>query len=263
MATSQHSSLDFLNTARILNLPNAASAQEPATLAQLNAAIEGLSSKDNVRVATQANISLASPGATVDGVTMATGDRVLVRAQTTASQNGIYVWNGAAVAMTRSADASTSDELENAITVVDEGTSAGQAFRQTTVNFVLDTGNVVWVTFGTSASAATETSAGIAEIATQAEVDAGTDDTRFVTPLKHAQYSGRKLKVAQDIGDGTATQFDITHNFNTRDVVVNVYRTSGNFDNIGLDVSRPSVNAVRLNFASPPSSNQFRCVILG
>lgn len=263
MPVSQHSSIDFLGVARVLNLPNAASAQEPATLAQLNAAIEGLSTKDNVRVSTSSNINLASPGATLDGVTMTSGDRVLVRGQTTQSQNGVYVWNGAAAAMTRSADASTSDELESAVVTIDEGTAAGQSFRQVTVNFVLDTGNVVWTSFGGSTSAATETASGISEIATQAETDAGVDDTRFVTPLKHAQYSGRKLKLSQDVGDGTATQYDVTHNFNTRDVVVNVFRNSGAFDNIGVEISRPSVNAVRLNFAAPPTSNQFRCTVLG
>lgn len=40
-----------------------------------------------------------------------------------------------------------------------------------------------------SGSAASEAAAGIAEIATQAETDAGTDDARFVTPLKLANYS--------------------------------------------------------------------------
>ena len=42
----------------------------------------------------------------------------------------------------------------------------------------------------TSADQATETERGIAEIATQAETDAGTDDERFITPLKLANYSG-------------------------------------------------------------------------
>lgn len=61
--------------------------------------------KASCRVATTGNINLSSPGATIDGVTMASGDRVLVRAQSTGSQNGIYQWNGAASAMTRTTDA--------------------------------------------------------------------------------------------------------------------------------------------------------------
>src|SRR5574343_1048193 len=97
--------MDFNGVARILNLPDAIAAGQPVTFDQLNSAIEGLSWKDNVRVATQGNINLASPGATIDGVTMVSGDRVLVKAQTTQADNGIYIWNGAAVAMTRSLDA--------------------------------------------------------------------------------------------------------------------------------------------------------------
>ena len=79
---TQWSDLDFQNAARILNLPAPASANEPARLADLNSAVEGLSWKDSARVATQSNVNLSSPGATVDGITMVSGDRVLVRAQT-------------------------------------------------------------------------------------------------------------------------------------------------------------------------------------
>jgi glucose-like phosphotransferase system IIB component len=92
--------LDFGNATRIINLPNAVTDQEPATLAQLKAYIDGLKTKAPVRVATVGNISLTAPGATVDGVTMVLNDRVLVWKQTAGAENGIYIWNGAAVAMT-------------------------------------------------------------------------------------------------------------------------------------------------------------------
>lgn len=91
------SDLDFGNVARITNLPDATAPQQPATLAQVNAAVEGLAWKDSVRVATTSNINLAAPGASLDGVTMVANDRFLPMAQTTAAQNGIYIWNGAAV----------------------------------------------------------------------------------------------------------------------------------------------------------------------
>src|SRR5574343_172458 len=212
MSTAINTSLDFGSAARILNLPAPASANEPARLADLSAAIEGLAHKDNVRVATQGNLNLASPGASIDGITLASGDRVLVRNQTTAAENGIYYWSGAAVAMTRAADASTSDELENAIVPVDEGTDAGRVFRQTAVNFVLGTGAVAFVAFGTVAPAASTTTPGIVELADQTEVDAGTDTSRVITPATLAGSSLRTRRKSQDIGDGTATQFDITHN---------------------------------------------------
>lgn len=255
--------LDFNSVARILNLPDPSAAQQAATKAYVDSAVEGLAWKDSVRVATQANITIASPGATIDGVSMTTNDRVLVRSQSTASENGIYIWNGAATPMTRSLDANTAAELEQAITTVEEGTSAGASYRQTAVNFTLGSGSVSWAAFGTAAGSASETTAGIAEIATQAETDTGTDDARFLTPLKAKSASWILRKFAATLGDGSATQYTITHNFNTEDVVVEVYRTSGNKDSVLVDVDRTSVNAVRLTFAAAPASNAFRCVVMG
>ena len=68
--------------------------------------------KEPARVASTANINLANPGgSSFDGITLSGGDRILVKNQTTASQNGVYDFNGAASAMTRSADANSADEL--------------------------------------------------------------------------------------------------------------------------------------------------------
>ena len=194
---------------------------------------------------------------------MASQDRVLVRAQTTGAENGIYVWNGASTAMTRSLDCSTFDELEQAVASIEEGTSAGTTYRQTTANGTLGTTAVAWTVFGTSAPSASETTAGVAEIATQAEVDAGTDDQRIVTPAKLANWSGRLKKVSANIGDGSALTYTVTHNLNTRDVIVRVFPNSGQFDDVEVDVQRTSVNAVALVFASVISSNAYRVVVIG
>lgn len=254
--------LDFNNAGRIQNLPNAVSAQEPATLSQLNAAVEGLAHKDDVRVRTSSNISIASPGATLDGVALATNDRVLVSAQTSSAENGIYIWNGASIPMTRSADANVGAELVSAIVPVTEGTSAGTVWRQTAVNITLGTTPILFVQFGTSSAASSETNSGIAELATQAETDAGTDDLRIVTPYKLSNWSGRVRRASQTIGDGTATQFTITHNFNTRDVDVQVRRASGNFDIVMVDTDFPTVNTARLTFASAPSAGAFQVFLM-
>lgn len=262
MAKQFLSDLDLNSQSRILNLPDPTLAQHAATKAYVDSAVEGLAWKDSVRVASTANINLSSPGATIDGVTMATNDRFLAKDQTTASQNGIYIWNGAAVAATRAPDMNSAAEVEQAVTTVEEGTSAATTFRQTAVNVTLDTTALAFVTFGTAAPAASETTAGVAELATQAETDAGTDDLRIVTPLKLATHSGRKRKATGTVGDGAATTYAITHNFNTRDVTVEVYRNSGNYDTVICDVHRSSVNVVNLTFAVAPSSAQFAYVII-
>jgi hypothetical protein len=143
------------------------------------------------------------------------------------------------------------------VITVEEGTSAASTYRQTSVNFVLATDPVVFASFGTSAPSASETTAGIAEIATQAETNAGTDDLRIVTPLKLTTF----IKRAQNtqIGDGSSIQYDITHNWNTRNVLVEVVRVASPYDTINPTISRPTVNAVRINFATglAPSTNQF------
>lgn len=255
--------LDFNGQTRATNLLNPAAAQDAATKAYVDSAVEGLAWKDSCRVATQSNTNLSSPGASIDGISMVANDRVLMRAQTTQSQNGIYIWNGAATPMTRSLDANTSDELEQAVVTVEEGTSAGATFRQTTVNFVLDTGDVVWANFGSSVGAASESTAGIAELATQAETDAGTDDLRIVTPLKLANWSDRIRKHAANIGDGSSTSYTVTHNFNTRDTQVAIFRNSGSYDEILADIEHTTVNAVTIKFAAAPTSNLYRVVVVG
>lgn len=96
---------------KITNLAEPSASTDAATKAYVDAARQGLDVKDAVRVTTTASLTLSAPGATIDGVTMSSGDRVLVKDQGTGSQNGIYVWNGAAAAMTRATDADVSAEV--------------------------------------------------------------------------------------------------------------------------------------------------------
>lgn len=258
MAIDIKRSLDFGNSSKILNLPDPTGDQDPATKRYVDNAVEGLSWKDSVRVATQSNINLASPGATIDSQTMVSGDRVLVMAQTDDSENGIYIWNGSAVAMTRSVDANTDGELDQAVVTVESGTSAGVTYRQTTVDTVIGTSTITFAQFGTSAGPASTTSSGIVELATQAEVDTGTDADRAVTPATLAGSVWSSKKFTANIGDGSATSYTVTHNLNTRDVDVEVYRNSGNYDTVMAEVQRTSVNAVTILFDSAPSSNAYR-----
>lgn len=263
MARKFFTDIDMQSVSKVVNVPSPTAAGDAVPKSYVDSAIEGLAWKDSCRVATQANLNLASPGAAVDGITMVSQDRVLVRAQTAGAENGIYVWNGASTAMTRSLDCSTFDELEQAVASIEEGTSAGTTYRQTTANGTLGTTAVAWAVFGTSAPSASETTPGVAEVATQAEADAGTDDARFITPLKLKNSSLLLRKVSANIGDGSATTYTVTHNLNTRDVVVRVFPNSGQFDDVETDVQRTSVNAVAVVFATAPATNAYRVVVIG
>ena len=79
--------------------------------------------KDACRAASTANVNIASAPATLDGVTLASGDRILLKNQTTASENGIYVFNGTGNALTRSTDADEDAEVTQGLsTYVVSGT---------------------------------------------------------------------------------------------------------------------------------------------
>lgn len=257
MAKQQLSDLDFGGVARVVNLPAATADGQPVVFEQMNAAIEGTAWKDSARVRVTSNINLAAPGATLDGVAMELNDRVVPAGQTAGAENGIYIWNGAAIPMTRSADASTWDELVNAVVPIAEGTSAGTQWRQTAVTGTLGTTAIAWTSFGASVAPATETTQGIVELATQAEVDAGADTTRVVTPATLVGSPHVVKSMEQVIGDASATSFTVTHNYNTRAVDVAVYRNSGNYDEVGVEVRRATVNAVTVVFAAAPAANAF------
>jgi len=253
---------DFQSVSKVVNLPTPSASGDAVNKSYVDSLVEGLAWKDSCRVATQSNLNLASPGATIDGITIASQDRILVRSQSTASENGIYVWNGASTAATRALDASIFAELEQAVTTVEEGTSASTTYRQDQVNGTIGSSTISWVTFGTSAPAASETTAGIAELATQAETDTGTDDLRIVTPLKLATWSGRIKKYSVSIGDGSATSYTVTHNLASRDVHVTIYNAS-TYDEVITDVTHATTNTLTIVFATAPASNAYRVVVVG
>ena len=80
----------------------------------------------NVHVATTGDVTLSNPGtSTFDSHSLTSGDRVLVWQQSTASQNGIYVFDTSSTAMTRATDSDAWDELTGTLVYVDQGTTYG------------------------------------------------------------------------------------------------------------------------------------------
>lgn len=112
------------STSRITGVVDPTGAQDAATKAYVDAVKVGLDFKDSVRVASTANLNISGPGAAIDGITLTSGNRVLLKDQSTGSQNGIYLFNGAASAMTRATDADSNAEVTSGLFVfVEEGTA--------------------------------------------------------------------------------------------------------------------------------------------
>ncbi len=116
-------------TCILAGLATPTAADHAATKSYVDNATEGLDWKDAVVCATTANIDLATDlqnGDSIDGVTLVTGERVLVKDQSTGAQNGIYivVASGSA-ASSRASDMATGDSAASNAMFIKEGTSNG------------------------------------------------------------------------------------------------------------------------------------------
>ena len=114
-----------------------------ATKGYVDAARSGLDVKQSVRAATTGPINIAADlenGDVIDGVTLATGDRVLVKNQSTGSENGIYVVVASGAA-SRATDADTSAEVTSGMfTFVSEGTTNADSGWVLTTNDAITLG---------------------------------------------------------------------------------------------------------------------------
>ena len=111
-----------LGSNRIVGLADPVDATDAANKQYVDAARSGLDVKASVRASTTANITLSNTQ-TVDGVSLAAGDRVLVKDQTAAAENGIYIVVSSG-AWTRSSDADSGAEVTPGLfTFVEDGTA--------------------------------------------------------------------------------------------------------------------------------------------
>lgn len=201
------------NGQRITGVADPTSAQDAATRNyvdnQLSAVTSGQVLKGDVRAVVSTNVNIASPGTTLDGLTASAGDVFLLTGQTTGTQNGPYVWNGAAVAMTRALNWDTDAEaVRGSYWVVREGTKADQ--------FALLT-NDTNITIGTTVPAFTY-------IAAQSGVVNGYTTTCPAT--------------------SAGATWTVTHNLNSKFVVAQVARVASPFDFVDVRIERATANTL-------------------
>jgi hypothetical protein len=116
---------------------------------------------------------------------------------------------------------------------------------------------------------ASESSKGIIQLATQAEVNTGTDDAKAITPAKLKSNLGitASLKVArkysQSVGDGASLTYAISHGLSSRDLSVKVRQTSSPYAEVDCEVVSTDANTITLGFNVAPSSNQYTVIIIG
>ena len=167
-----------MNNQKITGLATPTADGDAATKSYVDGVAQGLSAKDSVRSATTANGTLASAfanGQAIDGVTLATGDRILIKNQTAGEENGIYTVN-ASGAPTRAVDFDANAEVaKGAFIFVEEGTTNADAgFVLTTDGSItLDTTVLSFTQF----SGAGEITAGSALTKSGNTLDVAVDDS--------------------------------------------------------------------------------------
>lgn len=230
---------------KITGLANGTAAQDAATYGQLQGVLNGTDWKQSVRCASTANVGTISGLLTLDGITVVAADRVLLKNQTTASQNGI--WAAASGAWTRATDADDGTKITPGLSVmVEEGTvNADSQWRLTTDGaVVVGTTSLVFAQIGAGTTYTQGT--GITIAGNVVSIDTTVTARRF----------------AASIGDGTSTSIAVTHGLTTLDIIVNVFDNTGGAS-VDCDITRNSTSQVTLAFAVAPTSNQYRVVVVG
>lgn len=138
------------------------------------------------------------------------------------------------------------------VVVTNSGTTSAAVF-----NFTIPKGDT-----GATAPAATTTTAGSLRIATQAEVNTGTDTSSAITPDTLKNWTGYVRKYAANLGDGTSKVYTVTHNLGTLDVCVTVFSVSTGNEVIA-DVTNTTTNTLTVTFTAAPATNAYRIVVIG
>jgi hypothetical protein len=257
-----------LQSQKIINMADPSTGTDAATKQYVDNVARGLYWKQPVRVATTTNGTLATAfaaGQVVDGVTLVTGDRILLKDQTTSADKGIYVV-AASGAPTRAVDADTGTELNpgTAVTVT-EGTTNGDKVYMLTSDtaVVIGTTSQTWGVLGggniyTGSNGILLTGANFTAVADPV-AGGGIAVTSAGIKVDTAVVA---RKFSTNIGNGALTSIPVVHNLGTQDVTVAVREVSSQAG-ILCDWVATDANTVTLTFATAPASNAFRATVHG
>ena len=252
-----------LNSQKITNLATPTVGTDAANKQYVDDTVASISWKNEVRVATTVAGTLSSSfanGQTVDGITLATGDRILIKNQATQTENGIYTVN-ASGAPTRATDADSDTDFKGAAVFVANGTTNGGTrwVCNTTGTITLGSTNVTFVQFG--GGSAYTAGNGLTLSANDFNVGAGTGITVGADSVS-IDTTVVVRKYAVTFGDGASSSYTITHNLNTQDVTVSVRQVSDNAF-VECDIQANGVNTIVLGFATLVASNALRVTVHG
>lgn len=260
MAKKFYNGIDLQNQ-RVIQMASPSVATDGANKAYVDALVNGLSWHAAVDAATTANGDLATAfaaGQVIDGHTLVLGNRLLIKNQTTGSQNGLYIVT--ADTPTRAPDGDQGDLLPQATVRVENGTvNGGKQFTMNTPDpITVGTTSLTWVD---SSGVFYSAGDGLALTGTTFRVVPGLGlvadgtSTRIDPSVVVRHYSTL-------IGNGSDTSITVTHNLAKRDVSVTIY-DAATYEQVDADVTHSTVNTVTVIFAVAPATGAFRCVVQG
>ena len=191
---------------RITSVDTPTQSTDAATKGYVDANSQGLDIKSSVRLATTVNITLSNTQ-TIDGVLLSVGNRVLVKAQTTGSQNGIYVV--ASGAWARSDDAVQDKITGGSFTFVEEGTEYADTGWVVSTNNPITVGTtaIVWTQF----SSAGTVSVNVALSKTGNEINVKFDtSTLAVSGTNELKVADSAAFVTPNIGAATGSSLNLS-----------------------------------------------------
>ena len=262
-----------LNSQQITGLAAPSLSTDAANKGYVDTATQGISWKNAVVAATTAAGTLSTDfenGDTLDGVTLATGDRILIKDQASGAENGIYTVE-ASGAPTRATDADTEAEILGAAVFVQEGTSNQDTawILTTDAPITLDTTALSFTQFGAGSSYTGGAGIDITGSAISVNVDDSTIEINTDTlRVKDSGITDAKLAstfakaYSTDVGNGADTSIVVTHSLGTRDVIVQCYDNTTPWGQVYPEVQHTSTTTVTLEFASAPTSNQYRVTVM-